>query len=96
KLIPDEQPKNSYNYRKNTYRGNGNGVQSELIRIWINGEPKSVAPNQSVSALLDFLQIASDRVAVELNKSIVHSRDWKRTTIPSGSHVEVVEFVGGG
>jgi sulfur carrier protein len=71
-------------------------VQPELISIWVNGEPKNVAPNQSVSALLDTLRIASDRVAVELNKSIVRSRDWKKTTVPNGSHVEVVEFVGGG
>jgi sulfur carrier protein len=71
-------------------------VQPELISIWVNGEPKNVAPNQSVSALLDTLRIASDRVAVELNKSIVRSRDWEKTTVPNGSHVEVVEFVGGG
>jgi thiamine biosynthesis protein ThiS len=71
-------------------------VQSELISIWVNGEPKSVAPNQSVSDLLNALQVASDRVAVELNKSIVRSRDWEQTIVPNGCHVEVVEFVGGG
>ena len=71
-------------------------MQPELISIWVNGEPKNVAPNQSVSALLDTLRIASHRVAVELNKSIVRSRDWEKTTVPNGSHVEVVEFVGGG
>jgi sulfur carrier protein len=71
-------------------------VQSELISIWVNGEPKDVAPNQSVSALLGSLNIASDRVAVELNKSIVRSRDWEKTIVPNGSQIEVVEFVGGG
>jgi sulfur carrier protein len=71
-------------------------VTSELISICINGEPKSVPQNQSVAALLHSLNIASDRVAVELNKSIVRNRDWEKTTVPNGSHVEVVEFVGGG
>jgi sulfur carrier protein len=71
-------------------------VQSELISIWVNGERKDVAPNQSVSALLGWLNIASDRVAVELNRSIVRSRDWERTLIADGSQIEVVEFVGGG
>ena len=71
-------------------------MQSELISIWVNGEAKNVPPNQSVSALLDSLKIASDRVAVELNKSIVRSRDWEKTTVPNGSQIEVVEFVGGG
>jgi thiamine biosynthesis protein ThiS len=71
-------------------------VQSELIKIWVNGEPKHIAPNQSVSGLLGSLNIASDRVAVELNKSIVRSRDWEKTIVPNGSQIEVVEFVGGG
>jgi len=71
-------------------------VQPEFISIWVNGEPKNVLPNQSVSALLNTLKITSDRVAVELNKSIVRSRDWEKTIIPNGSQIEVVEFVGGG
>jgi sulfur carrier protein len=71
-------------------------VEPELISIWVNGEAKDVPRNQSVSALLDALKIASDRVAVEMNKSIVRSRDWEKTTVPNGSHIEVVEFVGGG
>jgi sulfur carrier protein len=71
-------------------------VQSELTTIWINGQPKSVPSNQSVSALLDWLEIVSDRVAVELNKSIVRNRDWDKTAVPNGAHIEIVEFVGGG
>jgi sulfur carrier protein len=71
-------------------------VHSELISIWVNGEAKDVAPNQSISALLGSLNIASDRVAVELNKSIVRSRDWEKTIVADGSQIEVVEFVGGG
>ena len=72
------------------------GVQSEPITIWVNGEARNVPSNQSVSALLDCLRLASDRVAVELNKAIVRSRDWENTTVPNGSHIEIVEFVGGG
>jgi sulfur carrier protein len=68
----------------------------DLITIWINGEPTQIAANQSVSALLDSLNIALDRVAVELNKSIVRRRDWEATPVAGGSHIEVVEFVGGG
>ena len=71
-------------------------MEPELISIWVNGESRDVPPNQSVSALLGWLNIASDRVAVELNRSIVRSRDWERTLIPAGSQIEVVEFVGGG
>jgi sulfur carrier protein len=55
-----------------------------------------VPPDQSVSALLERLQIPSDRVAVELNKKLVRKRDWDQTVIPHASQVEIVEFVGGG
>ncbi len=49
-----------------------------------------------MARLLEWLKVSSDRVAVELNKSIVRKRDWEQTPVPSGSQVEIVEFVGGG
>lgn len=66
------------------------------ITIWINGELTQTAANQSVSALLDSLRIAPERVAVELNRSIVRKRDWDATLVAGDSHIEVIEFVGGG
>ena len=71
-------------------------MQSPAIQITINGEPKAVPPQQSVAALLNWLAIGSDRVAVELNKSLVRKRDWEQTPVLSGSEIEIVEFVGGG
>lgn len=71
-------------------------MHAPLIEVTVNGEPKRVPSGESVAALLDSLDIASDRVAVELNKSIVRKRDWQQTTVPNGSAIEIVEFVGGG
>jgi thiamine biosynthesis protein ThiS len=71
-------------------------VQTELVNISVNGQSRQVPGNQSVAELLSWLEISSDRVAVELNKTIVRKRDWERTTVPSGSQIEIVEFVGGG
>ncbi len=71
-------------------------MHSQLINVSINGEPKQVPGDHSVAMLLDWLKINSDRVAVELNKSIVRKRDWEQTTISNGSQIEIVEFVGGG
>ena len=67
-----------------------------MITIEINGEPKQVPPDQSVSALLGWLNISADRVAVELNRSIVRKREWAEVTVPDGARIEIVEFVGGG
>ena len=71
-------------------------MQPELIHVSINGQSRQVPAEQSVAELLGWLKIAPGRVAVELNKVIVRKRDWEHTTVPSGSQVEIVEFVGGG
>lgn len=71
-------------------------VPSEIFKITVNGEPEQVSAGQSVAQLLDRFDIARDRVAVELNRSIVRKRDWEHTAVPDGSHIEIVEFVGGG
>lgn len=71
-------------------------MQPQFIGITINGESKQVPGDQSVAGLLRHLQIQADRVAVELNKSIVRKRDWEQTAITEGAHLEIVEFVGGG
>ena len=66
------------------------------IEVLVNGERREVPSDQSVSALLTWLQIPSDRVAIELNKKLVRKRDWDQTVVPHASQVEIVEFVGGG
>jgi sulfur carrier protein len=70
--------------------------QSKLVAVWINGEIKEVPPDRSVAELLEWLDVASERVAVEVDKSIVRKRDWGQTPVASGSRIEIVEFVGGG
>ena len=66
------------------------------IDVTINGEHRTVAANQSVAELLALLELPPDRIALELNKSIVRKRDWNRVIVPEGAHLEIVEFVGGG
>ncbi|HEY1946509.1 MAG TPA: sulfur carrier protein ThiS [Bryobacteraceae bacterium] len=68
----------------------------ESIRIQVNGEDKQAPVDCSVAALLAWLGVAGERVAVELNRAIVRKRDWENTVVPDGAQVEIVEFVGGG
>jgi thiamine biosynthesis protein ThiS len=71
-------------------------MQPELVEVVVNGERKFVPSDLSVSALLRTLDVPADRVAVELNKRIVRKRNWEETLVPSGSQIEIVQFVGGG
>ena len=68
-----------------------------MIQLTINGQAETVPCDLgSVEDLLRWLGIRSDRVAVELNRMLIRRRDWNQTSVPSGSQVEIVEFVGGG
>jgi sulfur carrier protein len=71
-------------------------LSSSFISVCVNGQATEVPEGQSVAELLALLNIAADRVAVEMNHSIVRKRDWRQTAVTSGSNIEIVEFVGGG
>ena len=69
---------------------------SLLLGVMINGERRQVPADLTVSGLLLWLEVEADRVAIELNRTIVRKRDWSGTPVPQGSEIEIVEFVGGG
>ena len=71
-------------------------VTPDTIETVVNGEPVAIPAGKTVKELLDLLGVRPDRVAVELNRSIVHQRDWGKTQVGQGAQVEIVEFVGGG
>jgi sulfur carrier protein len=70
--------------------------EAELIDICVNGERRQVPHGQSISELLERLGVASERVAVELDRNVLRKRDWPTTIVREGSQIEIVEFVGGG
>ena len=69
---------------------------TEGIEIIVNGDPQTVPGGMSVLELLRFLNVAPERVAVELNREIVRQPAWESTRIEGGAQLEIVQFVGGG
>jgi thiamine biosynthesis protein ThiS len=67
-----------------------------VITIHLNGEPREVPEDLSLAALLEWLKLPTDRVAVERNREIASRSTWAETVIQPGDHLEVVHFVGGG
>jgi len=67
-----------------------------LISIRVNGETRLVPENLTLASLVDTLKLPVDRVAVELNLSIVPRNRWGETMIEEGDRLEIVHFVGGG
>jgi sulfur carrier protein len=71
-------------------------VRTKEIQIVVNGQVRSVQEGQTLAGLLVTLEIAGDRVAVELDRKIVRRSEWDATTVGPGATLEIVQFVGGG
>ncbi len=66
------------------------------IRVSVNGQIRPVPAGLTVLGLLGFLEIAPDRVAVELNREIAPKASWDTALVGDGASIEIVQFVGGG
>jgi sulfur carrier protein len=71
-------------------------AETKTIQVVLNGEPRSLPSGLTLDRLLQFLEMDSSRVAIELNGTIVRKPDWVSTEVLDGAQVEVVWFVGGG
>jgi sulfur carrier protein len=71
------------------------------MKLHINGEERTFsAPSDggpfTLAALIEALDMKSDRVAVELNREIAPRDRWRETLLKEGDRLEIVHFVGGG
>ena len=66
------------------------------MKVRVNGEEKDVPENVSVTGLLELLNMAGDRIAIERNFDILPRADWKTTEVQPNDSYEIVHFVGGG
>ncbi len=64
--------------------------------ISLNGEQKDIPAGLTVRGLLEFLNIRHQRVAVELNETIVKKDRYEATMLSENDSLEVVSFMGGG
>jgi thiamine biosynthesis protein ThiS len=66
------------------------------MKLQINGETHEFDSPLTLATLLQKLEMKADRVAVELNRSIVPREGWAATSLAEGDRLEIVHFVGGG
>lgn len=66
------------------------------MHIQVNGEEREVSLNLSLQALINHLNLAPERIAIELNQTVVRRSDWPATLLAEDDRVEIVHFVGGG
>jgi thiamine biosynthesis protein ThiS len=66
------------------------------LKLVINGEARDFNDPLTLAGLVAQLDMKADRVAVELNRSIVPREQWQATNLAEGDRLEIVHFVGGG
>ena len=64
--------------------------------IYLNGEGKEIPDGLNLAQLVDKLGLPVQRVAVELNRTVVRRVDWSTTNLSENDRIEIVNFVGGG
>jgi sulfur carrier protein len=66
------------------------------MKIFINGEIRDIPEVINLFELLAHLSLPQQRIAVELNESVVRRKDWHITKINDTDKIEIIHFVGGG
>jgi len=67
-----------------------------VIQLLVNGEPRSFPAALSVAELVETLELAGKRIAVERNGEIVPRSHHADTALADGDRLEIVVAVGGG
>jgi sulfur carrier protein len=69
---------------------------TKQIEIVVNGQVRLAPQGCTLRELLVWLELDPERIAVELNRSIVQRREWDQAAVGPGATLEIVQFVGGG
>lgn len=67
-----------------------------MIEITVNGEPNTVAAGTTVAELVESLGVAGQRIAVELDGTVVPRSTHADAELADGAKVEIVHAIGGG
>jgi len=66
------------------------------MQVKLNGEIRQIPDGLTVGGLLGHLGVKAERVAVEVNETVVTKDRYASYHIGPGDSVEIVAFVGGG
>ncbi|MDL0431121.1 sulfur carrier protein ThiS [Marinobacter sp. TBZ242] len=66
------------------------------MQVQVNGEPMELPDEATVAVLINRLELAGKRLAVEVNEDIVPRSRHTEFSLSDGDRVEVVHAIGGG
>ena len=66
------------------------------MQVRLNGEVRELPDGLTVAGLLTHLGVKAQRVAVEVNETVVTKNRYEAHKLGAGDSIEIVAFVGGG
>ena len=66
------------------------------MEVMLNGEKREIPDGATVAQLLQQLQIQPERVAVEVNLTVLKRAQLPGVSLKPGDQVEIVQLIGGG
>lgn len=66
------------------------------MKCIINGDAFNFDSEQSITSVLESLELDPKRVIVEYNKTLIKQEDYDQHTVREDDQLELLEFVGGG
>jgi sulfur carrier protein len=66
------------------------------MELYLNGQIQQFETGLSVAGLVDLLSLQGQRIAVEVNRSIIPKSRHAETRLNDGDRVEIIQAMGGG
>ena len=67
-----------------------------MAKIQLNGKYLKIRMNLSIEDLLKKHRLNQEKIAIELNGTILPKQKYKKTKIKNNDKIEIVQFIGGG
>ena len=66
------------------------------MELTVNGDTRTLSEGMTVAQLLQQLAVTPERVAVEVNLTVLKRAQHPTTLLQEGDQVEIVQLIGGG
>ncbi len=67
-----------------------------MAKIQLNGKKLKIQTNLSIKSLLKKYKLKENKIAIELNGTILPKKLYKTRKIKNMDKIEIVQFIGGG
>ncbi len=67
-----------------------------MAKIQLNGKKITINSNLSVKELIKNYKLKENKIAIELNGTIVPKNNYRKKKIKNNDKIEIVQFIGGG